>query len=103
MAANWNAYYSTFKSCSECDRYLGILEGMDPADAMCLYKDTSIHRHFCWHQNYRLFGNIMAIKIQSLMRMYLKRKDYLEILSFKPDGKGYLKAKAEFEGVVKKN
>ena len=39
----------------------------------------------------------MAIKIQSILRMYLKRKDYLEILSFKPDGAGYLKVKNEFE------
>jgi len=38
-----------------------------------------------------------AIKIQSILRMYLKRKDYLEILSFKPDGAGYLKVKNEFE------
>ena len=39
----------------------------------------------------------MAIKIQALLRMYLKRKDYLEILSFKPDGAGYLEVKNEFE------
>jgi hypothetical protein len=39
----------------------------------------------------------MAIKIQALLRMRLKRKDYLEILSFKPDGAGYLKVKNEFE------
>ena len=39
-----------------------------------------------------------AIKIQALRRMYLKRKDYLEILSLKPGGDGYLKAKNEFEG-----
>ena len=39
----------------------------------------------------------MAIKIQSILRMHLKRKDYLEILSFKPEGAGYLKVKNEFE------
>ena len=39
----------------------------------------------------------MAIKIQSILRMYLKRKDYLEILSFKPEGAGYLEVKEEFE------
>tara|TARA_B110001454_G_scaffold198310_1_gene202353 strand:- start:1874 stop:2524 length:651 start_codon:yes stop_codon:yes gene_type:complete len=38
-----------------------------------------------------------AIKIQAEVRKYLKRKDYLEILSFKPDGAGYLKVKEEFE------
>ena len=39
----------------------------------------------------------MAIKIQSILRMHFKRKDYLEILSFKPDGAGYLEVKEEFE------
>ena len=39
----------------------------------------------------------MAIKIQSILRMHFKRKDYLEILSFKPDGAGYLEVKNEFE------
>jgi len=39
----------------------------------------------------------MAIKIQALLRMHFKRKDYLEILSFKPDGAGYLEVKEEFE------
>lgn len=38
-----------------------------------------------------------AIKIQALRRMYLKRKDYLEILSLKPGAAGYLKVKEEFE------
>jgi len=32
--------------------------------------------------------------------MYLKRKDYLEILSLKPDGSGYLEVKAEFENLA---
>ena len=38
--------------------------------------------------------------IQSLLRMYLKRKNYLEILSLKPDGSGYLEVKAEFESLA---
>ena len=38
-----------------------------------------------------------AIKIQTLLRMHLKRKNYLEILSLKPSGVGYLEAKNEFE------
>jgi len=42
----------------------------------------------------------MAIKIQALLRMHLKRKDYLEILSFKPGGIGYLEVKEEFERVA---
>jgi len=41
-----------------------------------------------------------VIKIQSIIRMYLKRKTYLEILSLKPDGAGYLKCKNEFEGLI---
>ena len=41
-----------------------------------------------------------SIKIQSILRMHLKRKDYLEILSFKPDGAGYLKVKEEFEMIA---
>jgi hypothetical protein len=39
-----------------------------------------------------------AIKIQALLRMHLKRKDYLEIVGLKPWGTGYLEAKKEFEG-----
>ena len=38
-----------------------------------------------------------AVKIQSIIRMYLQRKDYFEILSLKPGGIGYLKAKMEFD------
>jgi hypothetical protein len=38
-----------------------------------------------------------ALKIQALTRMYLQHKKYLEILSLKPGGKGYMKAKIEFE------
>jgi hypothetical protein len=38
-----------------------------------------------------------AIKIQSIIRKYLQRKYYLEILSLKPGGVGYLEAKNEFE------
>ena len=47
-----------------------------------------------------LLESIMTTKIQSLLRMYLKRKDYLEILSLKPNGSGYLKVKAEFESLA---
>ena len=38
-----------------------------------------------------------AIKIQALLRMHLKRKNYLEILSLEPGGAGYVQAKNEFE------
>ena len=38
-----------------------------------------------------------AVKIQSILRMYLQQKDYLEILDLKPGGIGYTKAKKEFE------
>ena len=48
----------------------------------------------------RLLENTFATIIQSLLRMYLKRKDYLEILSLKPNGSGYLEVKAEFESLV---
>jgi len=41
-----------------------------------------------------------AIKIQALLRMYLKRKYYLEILSLKPGAAGYLKVKEEFENMA---
>ena len=41
-----------------------------------------------------------AIKIQALRRMYLKRKDYLEILSLKPGAAGYLEVKNEFDQVA---
>jgi hypothetical protein len=41
-----------------------------------------------------------AIKIQALLRMHFKRKDYLEILSLKPGGIGYLEVKEEFERVA---
>ena len=44
-----------------------------------------------------------AIKIQSLLRMHLKRKNYLEILSLKPGGNGYLAAKKEFEDCCLEN
>ena len=40
------------------------------------------------------------ILIQSTIRMYLLRKVYLEILSLKPGGTGYLKAKTEFSSFV---
>ena len=48
----------------------------------------------------KLLENTFATIIQSLLRMYLKRKDYLEILSLKPDGSGYLEVKAEFENLA---
>ena len=38
--------------------------------------------------------------IQSIFRMYLQRKLYLEILSLKPGGAGYLEAKEEFSSLV---
>jgi hypothetical protein len=38
-----------------------------------------------------------SVKIQSILRMYLQQKDYLEILDLKPDGTGYIKVKEEFE------
>lgn len=41
-----------------------------------------------------------AIKIQSIIRMFLQRKDYLEILSLKPGGIGYLDVKKEFNSLV---
>ena len=41
-----------------------------------------------------------AAKIQSKIRMYLQRKLYLEILSLKPGGTGYIKAKKEFSSLV---
>ena len=41
-----------------------------------------------------------AIKIQSIIRMFLQRKDYLEILSLKPGGVGYLDVKKEFNSLV---
>ena len=47
-----------------------------------------------------LLENTFATIIQCLVRMYLKRKDYLEILSLKPDGSGYLELKAEFESLA---
>ena len=41
-----------------------------------------------------------TIKIQSIFRMYLQRKAYLEILSLKPGETGYLKAKKEFSSLI---
>ena len=41
-----------------------------------------------------------VITIQSIFRMYLQRKLYLEILSLKPGGAGYLEAKEEFSSLV---
>ncbi len=43
---------------------------------------------------------ISATTIQSKFRMHLQRKRYLEILSLKPGGTGYLKAKEEFHSLV---
>ena len=39
------------------------------------------------------------IKIQSVFRMYLQRKIFLEIMSLKPDGSGYKQAKDEYESL----
>ena len=47
-----------------------------------------------------LLENTFATIIQCLVRMYLKRKDYLEILSLKPGCSGYLELKAEFESLA---
>ena len=43
---------------------------------------------------------ISATIIQSKIRMYLQRTLYLEILSLKPGGTGYLKVKKEFSSLV---